>query len=230
MSCSGCRTARVAACGWRVPACFPARTTATCRRGRSGRSRPTGQSDRHSILRTNTTTGPDFGSRSRRFQSPPRPGRCWHSGRGPQRLQRHRVQTLRCVGAPSANPPTDEVGLAIGISARVGRPLDWTPCLGNPPVAPATPPLACIMANPDGVYQIRFARRAVTCPRGTPCRAGEKPAVIPNVPDPAGLEDSGDLFAGEGRVGGDGPSRRDRASRSRHGVRLREARAVEKFR
>ena len=46
--------------------------------------------------------------------------------------------------------------------------------------------------------------------------ARERPAVVPNVPDPAGLEDSGDLFAGEGRVGGDGPSRRDRASRSRH--------------
>jgi hypothetical protein len=34
----------------------------------------------------------------------------------------------------------------------------------------------------------------------------ERPAVVPNVPDPAGLEDSGDLFAGDGRVGGDGPS------------------------
>ena len=93
---------------------------------------------------------PDCGCCSCRFLSPPQPERHWQTGRGPQRLQRRRVRIVQCVGAPSANPPTDEVGLAIGIRHESGDRSMGTPCLGNPPVAPATPPLACIMANAYG--------------------------------------------------------------------------------
>ena len=121
---------------------------------------------------------------------------------------RHQVRILQCVGAPSAKPPTDEVGLAIGIRHESGdRSMDAVP--QDPPVAPATSPLACIMTTADDLCHTFL--RCGGCP-GAP---QTRPLLLM---DSASQRATANATTARLRVRADDPASRGQSSPERPGL------------